>query len=155
MLKVKLTDNATATLKRLQAQGQDLTPALNDIGNALIQSTQTRFWDTKTDPSGKKWHELNPIYAMIKKKRGQKHGILIGEGSLVGGLVKEVTSNAVFTYNTYNGVIHEPNWQAIDILLKFEQVDVSPSDFNAYRHILAGFVDWVQGKQLEEMDKDG
>ena len=95
MLKVKLTDNATATLRRLQAQGQDLTPALNDIGNALIQSTQTRFWDTKTDPSGKKWHELSPIYALIKKKRGQKNGILIGEGSLVGGLVKEVTPNAV------------------------------------------------------------
>lgn len=95
MLKAELHDNTSATLKRLIQQGQNLTPILQGIGATLEQSTKRRFWDTKTDPTGKKWQPLSPLTELIKRTQGQRHGILIGQGSLAGGIQWQLHGNSV------------------------------------------------------------
>ncbi len=54
------------TLRRLEAAGADLTPALEDIGEALLLSTEQRFSD-QVDPDGRPWKPLSPKYRRRKK----------------------------------------------------------------------------------------
>jgi len=53
-------------LRRLEAAGADLTPALKDIGEALLLSTQQRFSD-QVDPDGRPWKPLSDEYRRRKK----------------------------------------------------------------------------------------
>lgn len=47
-------------LRRLVARTGDLTPAMRDIGQGLVLSTQHRF-ETETDPTGRPWRPLSAV----------------------------------------------------------------------------------------------
>lgn len=70
-----------AAFERLEAALTDLTPAFQDIGEALLNSTRERF-NTQTAPDGSPWEPLSPGYAQRKKKNKDKiltlHGRLRG-----------------------------------------------------------------------------
>lgn len=54
-LKVEIDDRAVlaALAERVRRAG-DVTPALRDVGEALLNSTRARF-DSETDPTGQRW----------------------------------------------------------------------------------------------------
>ena len=56
-----------AALRRLQQAGSRLRPALLEIGEYLLQSTEARF-DAQVDPAGQPWTPLSPAYQARKKK---------------------------------------------------------------------------------------
>jgi phage gpG-like protein len=48
-----------AYLQQMQDRMGDLTPVMDDIGNAMVQSTRGRF-ETRTDPNGAPWKPWAP-----------------------------------------------------------------------------------------------
>jgi phage virion morphogenesis protein len=71
-----LTFDAELTLDaldRLYAAAGDLRPVLKNIGEYETQSTKDRF-GTETDPQGRPWPDLNPLYALTKKGSGKLKG---------------------------------------------------------------------------------
>ncbi|MDO6488238.1 phage virion morphogenesis protein [Colwellia sp. 6_MG-2023] len=66
-------------LNRLLKQGSDLEPALRDIGEYLLESTQQRFIDQQA-PNGEPWDPLSPK-TLAKKKRQDR--VLTETGTLV------------------------------------------------------------------------
>ncbi len=57
-----------ARLVELLARLSDLTPFMNNVGDALVISTKERFRN-QTDPEGSAWVPLSPAYARAKLKR--------------------------------------------------------------------------------------
>ncbi|MCZ4339644.1 phage virion morphogenesis protein [Shewanella colwelliana] len=76
-------------LQQLLEQSQDLTPALNDIGEYLLETHQQRFIDQQT-PDGKPWEPLSPT-TLARKRRGDR--ILTEEGNLANNLHYQLTSS--------------------------------------------------------------
>ena len=70
-------------LRRLIAAGRDMTPAMRDIGEHLLNTTRERFVDQKA-PDGKLWATLSPVTR--ERKRRNKDKILTLEGYLRGNL---------------------------------------------------------------------
>jgi phage virion morphogenesis protein len=75
-----------AAIQRAMAQAlsraNDLTPAMQDIGEHMLLATRDRF-DTETAPDGSKWAALSPRYAARKARmRGALKGILTRRGTL-------------------------------------------------------------------------
>lgn len=66
-------------LNRLLKQGSDLEPALRDIGEYLLESTQQRFIDQQA-PNAEPWDPLSPK-TLAKKKRQDR--VLTETGTLV------------------------------------------------------------------------
>ena len=66
-------DTALDALDRLYAAAGDLRPALKNIGVAMADSAMARF-ETETDPEGRPWPDLNPLYALTKKGSGKLKG---------------------------------------------------------------------------------
>ena len=61
MIEMELTgDDIVRVLQQLHDSGQDLTPALKDIGEELINSTKQRFADEKA-PDGSSWVKLSDV----------------------------------------------------------------------------------------------
>lgn len=77
--------SAADVQQRLAEVGQrvaDLTPAMQEIGEALLLSTRQRF-DAQSDPEGRKWTPLTPRYAKAKgKRKNALRGILTLTGAL-------------------------------------------------------------------------
>lgn len=67
-------------LNALARRGSDLRPALQEIGEQLVQSTKDRFAEQKA-PDGTRWEELSPKYQARKKKNQDL--ILVLNGYLV------------------------------------------------------------------------
>lgn len=70
-IQVEIDDReVTQALAELISRGQHLEPVLNNIGEALINSTQARF-ETETDPEGRRWPQ-NADSTLIKylRRRG-------------------------------------------------------------------------------------
>lgn len=67
-----------AAFEALQAALADLTPAFQDIGEALLNSTRERF-SAQTAPDGTPWAALSPDYAQRKKKNRDKILTLSGD----------------------------------------------------------------------------
>lgn len=74
-------------LREIEKRGKDPEPALKDIGESLLISTEQRFVD-QVDPSGNQWEALDPDYQRRKKKNQDL--ILVLENYL----------KTSFTYNT-------------------------------------------------------
>jgi phage virion morphogenesis protein len=80
-----------AALQRLLSVTGDVSPALRNIGEILVPSTQRRF-ETKTGPDGKAWERNSPVTIERKGRdnplfeRGdlarQIHYALIGDDTL-------------------------------------------------------------------------
>ena len=66
-------------LTRLRQASRDLTPAMRDIGEALLNSTRERF-NTETDPDGNKWADLKDSTKARKPRNKDK--ILTRDGDL-------------------------------------------------------------------------
>lgn len=66
-----------AALRRLQQAGSRLRPALLEIGEYLLQSTEARF-DAQVDPAGQPWTPLSPAYQARKKKNPNLILVLTG-----------------------------------------------------------------------------
>jgi len=61
MIEMELTgDDIVRVLQQLRDNGQDLKPALKDIGEKLINSTKDRFTAEKA-PDGSDWEKLSDI----------------------------------------------------------------------------------------------
>jgi phage virion morphogenesis protein len=58
-----------ASLKRLAEKTSDFGPAMKDIGEYLVRSTDERF-DAQHDPSGAPWAPLAP--STLARKKGSK-----------------------------------------------------------------------------------
>lgn len=66
-------------LGELIRRGENLAPALRDVGEHLLNSTHDRF-DAEVAPDGTPWAPLSPAYARRKKKNPDK--ILVLDGYL-------------------------------------------------------------------------
>ncbi|WP_158089131.1 phage virion morphogenesis protein [Cognaticolwellia mytili] len=75
---VKGISHISKAISRAIKKGQDLTPALQDIGEYLVESTQRRFIDMQA-PDGTPWAPLHNE-TLAKKKRPDR--ILTEEGNL-------------------------------------------------------------------------
>ena len=92
-LNVTLDDKAIlAALAKLTQRGGNLRPALHEIGEHLLASTEDRFVE-QSDPQGRPWARLSPGY----KKRKRKHQdlMLVLDGYLKGTLAVRVTAERV------------------------------------------------------------
>ena len=79
-------------LRRLIAAGSDMTPAMRDIGEHLLNTTRERFVDQKA-PDGKPWATLTPTTR--ERKRRNKDKILTLEGYLRGNLAYRAGADQV------------------------------------------------------------
>lgn len=75
-------------LQRLERSVGDLSPALEEIGDVLIESTKQRF-NSGEGPDGQPWAENSPV-TIDRKGRNQP---LIDEGTLAEQLSYAVTGN--------------------------------------------------------------
>ena len=85
-----------AAFNNLISSGNNLQPALNDIGEMLDASTDERF-DRHEAPDDSQWAELREV--TIALKRRNKNKILTGGGSSAGrlreSLIYQSTSNSL------------------------------------------------------------
>ena len=92
-IRVTIDDSeVVAALDRLAAAGRDLTPAMRDVGEHLLNSARERF-RTETAPDGTPWAPLTA--ATRRRKERNKHRILTLEGHLSGGLDYRADSDSV------------------------------------------------------------
>ena len=85
-------EEVESRLRRLMLAGQDLTPAMNDIGEHLLRTTRDRF-DSEEAPDGLPWKPLSESTKARKRRNADK--ILTLDGYLRGGLVYRSTAHSV------------------------------------------------------------
>lgn len=61
-------------LDRLYAAAGDLKPALKNIGEEVLAGSARDRFVSETDPQGRPWPDLNPLYALTKKGPGKLKG---------------------------------------------------------------------------------
>lgn len=94
-----------SVLDRLIERLGDATPALRDIGEALLNSHRRRF-EEQTAPDGTPWAPLSPSYQAKKKKNADK--ILVLDGSLSGLLTYQVSPDGLeLGTNRIYGATHQ------------------------------------------------
>ena len=99
-MQLTLTHNLSALqqrLDRLQGKlGGDLTPVMTAIGGLLESSTRERF-ETKRDPQGMSWEQLNPKTKNAKRtaKGRLRSDILVDRGDLRKSITYHATSQSV------------------------------------------------------------
>lgn len=95
-------------LQSLISHTNDLSPLFQDVGSALVASTQTRITEQKKSPSGAPWQALNPKYAARKAKRLPGIGLLEWSGDLVRSMTYNASSNSVLvgTNKEYAARLH-------------------------------------------------
>jgi phage virion morphogenesis protein len=84
-------DDVQRMLQRLLSATGDVSPALRNIGEILVPSTQSRF-ETKTGPDGAAWERNSPVTTLRKGRDNplfehgdlarQIHYALIGDDTL-------------------------------------------------------------------------
>lgn len=72
-------------LLALQAKLGDLTPAMKNIGEYLLLSTDDRFRN-EVDPSGRKWEPNSPRTISQKRAQGRINKVLQSTGRLRSGI---------------------------------------------------------------------
>lgn len=96
------SDQITAGLTRLQAAMGDMTPAMNEIGAYLRDSTEDRFATTMS-PAGVEWAARSPVTLARYLEQGASFGGVLHKTGEMGGNIKheygsdyaEVGSNSV------------------------------------------------------------
>jgi phage virion morphogenesis protein len=84
---------ATAAFKYVADRAADLTPAMDEIEQMLLTSTDQRF-ETETDPDGKAWAPLAP--STLKRKAAAGHErILQWSGRLRGSITGKHDARSV------------------------------------------------------------
>ena len=85
-------EEAESRLRRLVLAGQDMTPAMNSIGEYLVRTTRDRF-DDEEGPDGTPWKPLSENTKARKRRNADK--ILTLDGYLRGNLVYRSTPHSV------------------------------------------------------------
>ncbi len=95
-------------LQRMEDSGADLRPALVDIGEALLLSTEERF-SNQVDPDGRPWKPLSPQY-----RKRKKHPKILTETTNLRGRIHSVVSpgRVEIGTNVVYGAIHQLGGQA-------------------------------------------
>lgn len=97
----------TAYLSEAIKRSQNLTPALNEIGQTMLASTDQRF-ETETDPYGVRWKPNTPAVQRYKQSRGFIMKVLQRRGVLRNSINYKVTNNSVSVgTNVSYGVYHQ------------------------------------------------
>ena len=92
-VRIEIDDaQARAALDRLVKAGADLTPAMKEIGETLINSTRQRFFDHEA-PDGTPWAPLTETTRRRKTRNVNK--ILTEEGTLRGGIAYQAGADSV------------------------------------------------------------
>jgi len=81
----------TKAINKLLKQGQNLEPALREVGEYLVESTQQRFVDMQA-PDGSPWEPLE-LATIAKKKRPER--ILTESGTLADTLSYQLETDAL------------------------------------------------------------
>ena len=79
-------------LRRIAEAGQNLEPALADIGEHLVNSHQER-WHLEQSPDGVPWAPLSADYAEWKRRKRPSAGILVFDDLLRGQLAYVVSGH--------------------------------------------------------------
>jgi phage virion morphogenesis protein len=106
-----------AALSEFIAQAENLTPALNDLGEYLLRKTRQRF-DTSTAPDGTKWAPLAARTIKAKQRRAitgkpyrtkaDPSAILKDTFTLRDSITYQVSSNALYVgTNIEYGIYHQ------------------------------------------------
>lgn len=91
-------------LGKIEKRLEDTAGLLDELGNALLETTKQRFAD-ETDPSGAKWTPLKPITVA---ERGSAHPILMRSGRLKGSINYKVDGNTLQLGPTaVHGAVHQ------------------------------------------------
>ena len=91
-VKVEGIEEVEAALRRLVSAGQDLTPAMRDIGEYLVRTTRDRF-SAEEAPDGTPWAPLSEATKARKRRNAGK--ILTLDGHLQGQLVYRESADQV------------------------------------------------------------
>ena len=92
-IRIEIDDaQARAALDRLAKAGTDLTPAMKEIGETLINSTRQRFFDHEA-PDGTPWAPLTETTR--RRKTRNVSLILTEEGTLRGGIAYQAGADSV------------------------------------------------------------
>ena len=107
-IKLVLNDEEQARVDRIIDQlvlkAKDISGALSNIGESLLQTTHDRF-TTQTDPAGNKWQSLS---ALTINLRGSAGPILNRTGRLKGSIVYQVDGNILkLGPNTVDAAVHQ------------------------------------------------
>ncbi|MBI0177573.1 phage virion morphogenesis protein [Bartonella apis] len=107
-IKLVLTDGEQQRVDRvldhLLEKAKDVSGALANVGEALLETTFERF-QTQTDPQGNKWQ---PLSELTKKLRGSAGPILNRTGRLKGSIVYQVNGDVLqLGPNTVDAAVHQ------------------------------------------------
>ena len=94
---ISLTYNDTeirAKFQQLQAKLGDLTPAMRQIGEAMLLSTDERFAN-EVDPSGTRWQANSPRTINQKRAQGRILKTLQSTGRLRASIAYQATKDRV------------------------------------------------------------
>jgi phage virion morphogenesis protein len=83
-----------AKFQQLQAKLGDLTPAMKQIGEAMLLSTDDRFAN-EVDPSGIPWQANSPRTIAQKRAQGRINKILQSTGRLRSSITYQATRDRV------------------------------------------------------------
>jgi phage virion morphogenesis protein len=106
-----------AALSEFIGRAENLTPALNDLGEYLLRKTRQRF-DTSTAPDGTKWAPLTARTIKAKQRRAttgkpyrtkaDPSAILKDTFTLRNSITYQVSSNALYVgTNIEYGIYHQ------------------------------------------------
>ncbi len=86
-------DGLDVRVRNLLRAGEDLSPAMRDIGEALVNSTRDCF-RSQAAPDGSRWAPLSPT--KLARKRRNRDKVLTERGYLRGSIaVGDVTRDSV------------------------------------------------------------
>lgn len=86
------TDDLASLLKQLA----NPRPALEQIGEALVQSTRERLEKTKVSPEGQKWAPWSLSTLLARRKKGTAaRGLLFDSGNLSNSIQAQVLGDSV------------------------------------------------------------
>lgn len=96
MIEIKIDDTQIRTaLQNLQHAVSDLSPALKEIGEVLVESTKQRF-ESGMGPDGSQWPD-NSAVTIDRKGRNKP---LVDEGTLMESIRKELVGNNTLEIGT-------------------------------------------------------
>lgn len=94
-------------LDRLHARADRMFPAMKNIGEVGVRSTQDRF-SSQTDPDGRPWQKLKSSTLAGKSLRGHSTKILRQRGHLADSIRYQANDNSVrWGTNRIYGAIHQ------------------------------------------------
>lgn len=127
-----------SAVNRLTARAK--SQLLDDIGEEIESQSKERF-ETKEDPSGKRWEEWSKRYAARQAENNPGASILRGSGvGLYESITHEVDAQKIVTGSNkiYAGV-HQKGWEERNIPAR-EYLGFSDEDQEDIESLVAGFV---------------